>query len=46
MTYDANGNTLNDGKNTSVWDARNRLVSANNNGASFSYDPLERRYGL
>jgi RHS repeat-associated protein len=43
MTYDANGNTLNDGTNSYVWDARNRLVSADNNGASFSYDPLGRR---
>ena len=43
MSYDANGNTLNDGMNSYVWDARNRLVSADNNGASFSYDPLGRR---
>jgi len=43
MTYDANGNTLNDGMNSYVWDARNRLASADNNGASFSYDPLGRR---
>jgi YD repeat-containing protein len=43
MTYDANGNTLNDGTNSYVWDARNRLVSADNNAASFSYDPLGRR---
>ena len=43
MAYDANGNTLNDGMNSYVWDARNRLASADNNGASFSYDPLGRR---
>jgi RHS repeat-associated protein len=43
MTYDLNGNTLNDGMNSYVWDARNRLLSANNNGAAFSYDPLGRR---
>jgi len=43
MTYDANGNTLNDGTNTYAWDARNRLVSADYNGTSFSYDPLGRR---
>jgi RHS repeat-associated protein len=43
MTYDANGSTLTDGMNTYVWDARNRLASADNNGASFSYDPLGRR---
>jgi len=45
MTYDANGNTVNDGMSSYVWDARNRLVSADNNGASFSYDPLGRRVG-
>jgi len=43
MTYDLNGNTLNDGMNSYVWDARNRLASADNNGAVFSYDPLGRR---
>jgi RHS repeat-associated protein len=43
MTYDANGNTLSDGMNTYVWDARNRLASADGSGAAFSYDPLGRR---
>jgi len=43
MTYDLNGSTLNDGMNSYVWDARNRLASADNNGASFAYDPLGRR---
>lgn len=43
MTYDLNGNTLNDGTNAYVWDARNRLVSANSNAASFSYDAFGRR---
>jgi RHS repeat-associated protein len=43
MTYDANGNTLSDGLNSYVWDARNRLASADNNAASFAYDPLGRR---
>lgn len=43
MTYDLNGNTLNDGANSYVWDARNRLTSANSNGATFAYDPLGRR---
>jgi RHS repeat-associated protein len=43
MTYDLNGSTLNDGANTYVWDARNRLISANNNAAAFTYDPLWRR---
>jgi YD repeat-containing protein len=43
ITYDFNGNTLNDGTNSYSWDARNRLVSANNSGVSFAYDPLGRR---
>jgi RHS repeat-associated protein len=43
MTYDANGNTLTDGRNSYVWDARNRLASADNNAAAFAYDPLGRR---
>ena len=43
MSYDLNGNTLNDGTNSYVWDARNRLVSANSGGAMFAYDPLGRR---
>ncbi len=43
MTYDADGNTLNDGMNNYVWDARNRLISADNNSATFTYDPLGRR---
>jgi len=45
MTYDADGNTLNDGTNTYTWDARNHLISANNNGATFLYDGLGRRFG-
>jgi len=45
MTYDLNGNTLSDGMNAYVWDARNRLASANNNGATFAYDSLGRRTG-
>jgi YD repeat-containing protein len=43
ITYDLSGNTLNDGTNTYVWDARNRLVSANWNAAILSYDGSERR---
>ncbi|MGA3373189.1 MAG: hypothetical protein ABSC48_15655 [Terracidiphilus sp.] len=43
MTYDANGSTLSDGMNTCVRDALNRLVSADNHGASLSHDPLGRR---
>ncbi len=29
--------------NTHLWDARNRLVSANSGGATYAYDPLGRR---
>jgi RHS repeat-associated protein len=38
--YDANGNMTNDGNNTLVYDAENRLLSAINGGASgtYSYD--------
>lgn len=36
---------LNDGTNTYAWDSRNRMVSADNNAASFTYDPLGRRVG-
>lgn len=43
MSYDLDGNTLNDGTNTYVWDARNHLISANNSGAAFTYDGLGRR---
>jgi YD repeat-containing protein len=43
MSFDLNGNTLNDGTNSYSWDARNRLVSADGTGASFAYDPLGRR---
>jgi uncharacterized protein RhaS with RHS repeats len=39
MSYDPSGNTLSDGTNTYTWDARNRLVSANNGIATFVYDP-------
>ena len=45
MTYDSDDNTLNDGTNAYTWDARNHLVSADNNGATFIYDGLGRRFG-
>lgn len=45
VTYDLNGNTLNDGTNTYTWDARNRLVSADSGAATFAYDALGRRIG-
>jgi RHS repeat-associated protein len=44
LTYDANGNLTNDGTNTYVWDARNRLVSISGGAtATFNYDALGRR---
>ncbi len=46
-TYDANGNLLNDGAFTYLWDAEDRLISATNisNGhvTGFKYDGLGRR---
>jgi RHS repeat-associated protein len=42
-TYDANGNTLSDGTNTYVWNARNQLASMNSSGETFQYDPFGRR---
>ena len=44
-TYDANGNTLSDGTNSYVWNARNQLASMNSGGAGFQYDPFGRRVG-
>lgn len=44
LTYDANGNLTNDGTNTYMWNARNRLVSISGAvNASFQYDPFGRR---
>jgi len=44
MSYDANGNLLNDGSNTYAWDTRNHLSAITGaNTASFVYDPLGRR---
>ena len=44
LQYDANGNLTNDGVNTYVWDARNRLASISGGATSnFVYDPLGRR---
>jgi RHS repeat-associated protein len=42
-TYDLNGNTLSDGTNTYVWNARNQLASMNTSGETFQYDPFGRR---
>jgi YD repeat-containing protein len=48
LTYDLNGNLLNDGTNTYTWDARNHLATLTGSGviptsASFVYDGLGRR---
>jgi RHS repeat-associated protein len=44
LTYDNNGNLTNDGTNTYVWDARNRLIGISGGAtATFAYDPLGRR---
>jgi len=44
MSYDANGNLLNDGTNTYAWDMRNHLSAITGaNTASFTYDPFGRR---
>lgn len=46
VSYDPNGNLLNDGKNTSTWDSLNDLASlAGTTSASFAYDALGRRVG-
>jgi YD repeat-containing protein len=46
LTYDPNGNLLNDGTNTYAWDSRNQLASlAGPTSASFTYDALGRRVG-
>ena len=45
LTYDLNGNLIQKGDTTYVWDARNRLVQIVNPSmtASFKYDALNRR---
>ncbi|MBK8553981.1 MAG: hypothetical protein IPL53_24215 [Ignavibacteria bacterium] len=43
-TYDANGNTLNDGRHSYAFDFENRLISADGGvTASYKYDALGRR---
>jgi hypothetical protein len=43
MSYDANGNMVNDGIHAYSWDARNQLVFIDSGGAaSFAYDPSEK----
>ena len=44
LAYDANGNLTNDGTNTYVWDARDRLIGiSGGTTATLSYDALNRR---
>ncbi|WP_369979305.1 RHS repeat-associated core domain-containing protein [Xanthomonas bundabergensis] len=46
LSYDDNGNLLNDGSRSYVWDDRDRLIRIEQGGtaiASFSYDALGRR---
>lgn len=44
LTYDANGNLINDGTNTYMWNARNQLVAISGPvNASFQYDAFGRR---
>ncbi|MGC2450419.1 MAG: hypothetical protein WA477_22400 [Candidatus Sulfotelmatobacter sp.] len=44
LTYDLDGNLINDGTNTYSWDARNHLAGITGlSTASFVYDGLERR---
>ncbi|MEJ0049456.1 MAG: RHS repeat-associated core domain-containing protein [Rhodospirillales bacterium] len=42
ITWDNNGNLVNDGANTYSWDSRNRLTAISS-GQSYSYDALGRR---
>jgi YD repeat-containing protein len=47
LTYDPNGNLLNDGTNTYTWDSRNDLASlAGPTSAGFTYDSFGRRVSL
>jgi len=41
--YDANGNLLNDGGNSYVWNGRNQLILMNGSAESFQYDAFGRR---
>ena len=44
LTYDNNGNLVNDGTNTYQWDARNRLLGiSGGTTAAFTYDVFGRR---
>jgi RHS repeat-associated protein len=44
LSYDLNGNLINDGTHTYQWDARNQLSTINSGStATFTYDALSRR---
>lgn len=43
LSYDSDGNMLNDGTNTFAWSARNQLKTVNGT-SNFQYDGLGRRY--
>jgi RHS repeat-associated protein len=43
-TYDLNGNLTSDGTTSYVYDAENRLVSANSGTKTLTYDPLGRLF--
>jgi RHS repeat-associated protein len=44
ISYDADGNLVNDGIHSYSWDARNQLTSIDSGGsAAFTYDPFGRR---
>jgi hypothetical protein len=47
LTYDLNGNLINDGVNTYTWNVRDELVGISGPGltASFQHDALGRRIG-
>ena len=44
VSYDANGNMLNDGNKSMIWNARDQLIGLST-GANFSYDATGRRLG-
>ena len=45
-TYDLNGNLTSDGATSFVYDAENRLVSANGGTKTLTYDPLGRLFQI
>lgn len=45
-TYDLNGNLTSDGTTTFIYDAENRLVSANGGTKTLTYDPMGRLFEI